>query len=237
MVPDTEVLTRAGIPSIHTLLQTAQARWAGHGTRMPADRLPKQLLYGELCYEKRSVGWQKKRFKDTLKKTLKIFNIDVTNWQILCPGSTTVAQYDSYRSKNIRNTQDRGGSEKARFSQSETTLPAAPQPARHTHAPSVEERNRPELDSLATSAPTGSTKQDIIIIIEEVMVIIGNDRRTTFTTQATGGCEVYRCRQHDNISMELVEECVKRRLKCYYRPTASLQLNNKRNTKYNITVT
>ena len=26
-------------------------------------------------------------------------------------------------------------------------------------------------------------------------------------------------------------------LKCYYRPTASLQLNNKRNTKYNMTVT
>ena len=122
MVPDTEVLTRAGIPSIHTLLQKAQARWAGHVTRMPADRLPKQLLYGELCYGKRSVGWQKKRFKDTLKKTLKIFNIDVTNWQIMCPGSTTVAQYDSYRSKNIRNTQDRGGSEKARFSQSETLL-------------------------------------------------------------------------------------------------------------------
>ena len=45
MVPDTEVLTRAGIPSIHTLLQNAQARWAGHVTRMPADRLPKQLLY------------------------------------------------------------------------------------------------------------------------------------------------------------------------------------------------
>ena len=40
MVPDTEVLTRAGIPSIHTLLQKAQARWAGHVTRMPADRLP-----------------------------------------------------------------------------------------------------------------------------------------------------------------------------------------------------
>ena len=36
MVPDTEVLTRAGTPSIHTLLQTAQA---GHVTRMPDDRL------------------------------------------------------------------------------------------------------------------------------------------------------------------------------------------------------
>ena len=28
MVPDTEVLTRAGIPRIHTLLQKAQVRWA-----------------------------------------------------------------------------------------------------------------------------------------------------------------------------------------------------------------
>ena len=81
MVPDTEVLTQAGTPSIHTLLQTAQVRWAGHVTWMPDDRLPKQLLYGELCYGKRSVGGQKKRFKDTLKKTLTSFNIDVANWE------------------------------------------------------------------------------------------------------------------------------------------------------------
>ena len=56
MVPDTEVLTRAGIPSIHTFLQKAQVRWAGHVTRMSDDRLPKQFLYGKLCYGKRSVG-------------------------------------------------------------------------------------------------------------------------------------------------------------------------------------
>ena len=72
MVPDTEVLTRAGIPSIHTLLQKAQVRWAGHLTRMPDDRLSKQLLYG-----KRSVGGQNNRFKDTLKN-----NIYVTNWEV-----------------------------------------------------------------------------------------------------------------------------------------------------------
>ena len=59
MVPDTEVLTRAGIPSIHTLLQKAQVRWVGHVTRMPDDRLPKQLLYSQLCYGKRSVGGPK----------------------------------------------------------------------------------------------------------------------------------------------------------------------------------
>ena len=42
----------------------------------------KQLLYGELCYGKRSGGGQKKRCKDTLKKTLTSFNIDVTNWEV-----------------------------------------------------------------------------------------------------------------------------------------------------------
>ena len=50
MVPDTEVITRAGIASIHTLLQKAQLRWAGNVTRMPDDRLPKQLLYDKLSY-------------------------------------------------------------------------------------------------------------------------------------------------------------------------------------------
>ena len=133
-----------------------------------------------------------------------------------------MAQYDSYRSKNIRNTQVRGGSEKARFSQSETLLYQ-----QHLSRPDIP---MPRVWKSATGQnwthwppphpATGSTKQDIIIIIiiiEEVMVIIGNDRRTTFTTQATGGCEVYICRQHDNISMELVEECVKRRLRRCYR--------------------
>ena len=38
MVPDTEVLTRAGIPGIHTLLRKAQVRWAAtcHGCLMTA---------------------------------------------------------------------------------------------------------------------------------------------------------------------------------------------------------
>ena len=60
MVPDTDVLTRAGIPSIHTILQKAQVIWVGHVTRMSDDRLPKQLIYIELCYGKRSLGGRKK---------------------------------------------------------------------------------------------------------------------------------------------------------------------------------
>ena len=49
---------------------------------MSDDRLPKQFLYDELCYGKRSLGGQKKRFNYTLKKTLPSFNIDVTNWEV-----------------------------------------------------------------------------------------------------------------------------------------------------------
>ncbi|XP_019645840.1 PREDICTED: protocadherin Fat 4-like [Branchiostoma belcheri] len=80
-VPDTEILQRADLPSIHTLLRRAQVRWAGHLVRMPDTRLPKRLLYSELVEGKRSVGGQKKRFKDTLKTTLKSFKIDTSTWE------------------------------------------------------------------------------------------------------------------------------------------------------------
>ena len=67
--------------SIHTLLLKIQVRWAGHVVRMPEHRLPKQLLYGELSQGRRSAGGQKKRFKDSLKRSLKALNIDVNNWE------------------------------------------------------------------------------------------------------------------------------------------------------------
>ena len=59
--------------SVHTLLKLAQPRWTGHVTRMPDERLPKKVLYGELQEGKRSQGGQKERYKDTLKASLKDF--------------------------------------------------------------------------------------------------------------------------------------------------------------------
>ena len=52
-IPDTEVLEKAGLPSINTLLMQAQLRWAGHVAQMEDNRLPKQLLFGELTEGKR----------------------------------------------------------------------------------------------------------------------------------------------------------------------------------------
>ena len=47
-IPDTEVLKKAKMQSVHTLLKLAQIGWTGHVTRMRDERLPKKGLYGEL---------------------------------------------------------------------------------------------------------------------------------------------------------------------------------------------
>ena len=80
-IPDTEVLQRAESESIHAILQRSQLRWAGHVHRMDDSRLPKRLLYGELKTGKRSLGRPKKRYKDTLKESLKQCNIPQSSWE------------------------------------------------------------------------------------------------------------------------------------------------------------
>ena len=66
-----EVLERAESQSIESMLIKAQLRWTGHVIRMEDYRIPKQLLYGELC-EGKKTGRPRLRNKDTLKSNLKL---------------------------------------------------------------------------------------------------------------------------------------------------------------------
>ena len=47
-IPDTEVLKKAGMQSMHTVLKLAGLRKTGHVIGMPDERLPKKVFYGEL---------------------------------------------------------------------------------------------------------------------------------------------------------------------------------------------
>ncbi|BHF79473.1 hypothetical protein SprV_0702259300 [Sparganum proliferum] len=82
-IPDTEVLERTGILSIYTILRQMQLRWSGHLVLMDDERLPKRLFYGDVATGSRRQGGQIRRYKDTLKSSLKRLQINPTNWEEL----------------------------------------------------------------------------------------------------------------------------------------------------------
>ena len=82
-VPNTEVLQKAGLMSIRSMLMESQLRWSGHVARMPNYRLPKRVFFGELNTGRRSRGRPRLRYKDSLKVALKRCNIDTDSWETL----------------------------------------------------------------------------------------------------------------------------------------------------------
>ena len=112
--------------SIHTLLK-AQLRWTGHVTRMPDERLPKKILYGELQVGKRSHGGQKKRYKDTLKASLKAFNIPIVSWEQIAQDRTKWRGLikrgtSEYEANRISEAEQKRAQRKARAKASPTEL-------------------------------------------------------------------------------------------------------------------
>ena len=80
-ITNDQILDRAGVPDIEMIVRKMQLRWAGHVARMSDNRIPKQLLFGELTIGTRTVGRPLLRWKDSLKDTLKQSNISITHWQ------------------------------------------------------------------------------------------------------------------------------------------------------------
>nr|VZI49284.1 unnamed protein product [Spirometra erinaceieuropaei] len=82
-IPDTGVLERTGMLSIYSMLRKMQLRWSGHLVRMDDERLPKRLFYRDVATGSRRQGGQIRRYKDTLKSSLKRLQINPTNWEEL----------------------------------------------------------------------------------------------------------------------------------------------------------
>ena len=113
--------------SVHTLLKLAQLRYTGHVTRMPDERLPKKVFFGELPVGRRSHGDQKKRYKDTLKASLKDLNIPTESVGVDCTGSSKVTRphkkcAGEYETKRINEAEQKRAQRKARAKASPTEL-------------------------------------------------------------------------------------------------------------------
>ena len=82
-VPNTEVLAKASLPSMFTLLRQRRLRWLGHVRRMEDGRIPKDILYGQLASGKRRTGRPKLRYSDVCKSDMKALNINFRDWEDL----------------------------------------------------------------------------------------------------------------------------------------------------------
>ena len=76
-----EVLKKASLPSIESILLQVQLRWAGHVTRMEEVCMPKAVFFSEPQEGKRDRGAPRKRYKDQLKRQLAQAGINHQSWQ------------------------------------------------------------------------------------------------------------------------------------------------------------
>nr|KAG5703610.1 hypothetical protein BaRGS_000995 [Batillaria attramentaria] len=81
-VTNIEVLQRAGIPSLFSLLSQRRLKWLGHVRRMEPGRIPKDMLYGEL---REGSSPHRKDHSSALKMsanaTMKLADIDPSTWE------------------------------------------------------------------------------------------------------------------------------------------------------------
>ena len=85
-VTKADVLSRAGLPSVHPLIRQRRLRWLGHVRRMEDGRIPKYIIYGELALGRRTTGHPHLRYKDVCVRDMKAVDIDTMSWEDLAAG-------------------------------------------------------------------------------------------------------------------------------------------------------
>jgi len=109
-VPNTEVLHLCGTTGIEAFLLQAQFRWVVHEVRMQDDRIPKQILYGQLSSGKCPQCGPVRRYKDTVRGNLKRCGIlpqslisaplDRGQWRSTC--RTAIAAFEEARVASLQ---------------------------------------------------------------------------------------------------------------------------------------
>ena len=80
-VSNEEVIKRASLPSIESILLQVQMRLAGHVTRMEDVRIPKAVFFSELQEGTCDRGAPRTRYKDLLKRQLAQPGVSHQSWQ------------------------------------------------------------------------------------------------------------------------------------------------------------
>ena len=137
---------------MQALLKKTQRRCAGHVARMLDERISKCLFFGELA--KPNLGSQKKRYKDTLKASLKQTHLNPPTWQ-------TEAQQRSAWRCTIHNATKSGWRRRRKRdrSKSRDQQILLQQSKQHTSVLPVAGLFKPESASSATAGPTSPSPQ------------------------------------------------------------------------------
>ena len=97
-ITNSEILPRADISSMHSLLSQRRLRWLEHVQQIDDGRIPKEVLYGQLTAGVRKVGRPALWFMGACKRDLNVCEIDSNNWK------DAVCDRDSWRRTVTQNS-------------------------------------------------------------------------------------------------------------------------------------
>ena len=84
-VSSIDVLDKAGMAIIHSMLTTRRQRWLGHVSRLKDSRIPKNLLFGELACGTRATGPPSLGLKGVCKCELKAGGLNISELRTATP--------------------------------------------------------------------------------------------------------------------------------------------------------
>ena len=124
-IPHSNILARAGISSVFSLLSQRRLRWLGHVRRMEDYRIPKAILYGQLATGTRRVGRPMLRYKDACMRDMKACNISNDKWEELALDRDSWRQTvkDGIREADVKRVQQAAEKRQRRKCRSASSAP------------------------------------------------------------------------------------------------------------------